>query len=88
LTTDSHIIYLTLFPLFSYPHSFFPSSELGLAKLGSSPHCRVSLCIAYGEKEKMGRSYWGSSRAQSPYWNEYEARNRAVLEASCGVSVV
>lgn len=67
------------FPYFLLSSFFLPSSVLISAKLCSRP---------YREKEKMGQSYRGSSRAQSSYWNESEARNRKVLEASCCVSVV
>lgn len=67
------------FPYFLLSSFFLPSSVLISAEL---------CCRPYREKEKMGQSYRGSSRAQSPYWNESEARNRGVLEALCCVSVV
>lgn len=59
------------FPYFLLILFFLPSSVLISAKLCSRP---------YREKEKMGQSHRGSSRAHS-YWNKSGARNREVLEA-------
>lgn len=65
------------FPCFLLSLFFLPSSALVSAKLCSRP---------YREKEKMGQSCRGSSRAQSSYRNKSETRNREVLEALCCAS--